>query len=358
MAQVDKIARETPGVAHTVAISGMSFLLQANASNFGSMFVVLDPFDKRQSPGLHADGHHGPAAAGVPQAGQGRRWSRVRNSSPIPGLGVAGGFKLMVEDRGGLGLAALQNQTDALTRKLTEPARPGRRVHAVPLQHAAALPGHRPDQGRVPGRVARRREPDARRCTWARSTSTASTSSAGTGRSPSRPRASIRNRVEDINLLQVRNKQGQMVPLGTLVNVARDRRPARRHALQPVPRRGRSPATCGRASAPATPSTAIDATGRRDPAAVDEGRVDRADVPADPGGQHRRCTSSRWRSCASSWSWRPCTRAGRCRWRSSWSCRCACSARWPACCYTDRDVNIFVQIGLVVLVAWRARTRS
>ena len=29
----------------------------------------------------------------------------------------------------------------------------------------------------------------------------------------------FRNRVEDINLLQVRNKQGQMVPLGTLVNV-------------------------------------------------------------------------------------------------------------------------------------------
>ncbi len=34
---------------------GMSFLLQANASNFGSMFIVLDPFDKRQGPGLYAD---------------------------------------------------------------------------------------------------------------------------------------------------------------------------------------------------------------------------------------------------------------------------------------------------------------
>ncbi len=38
----------------------------------------------------------------------------VRNSSPIPGLGVAGGFKLMVEDRGGRGLADLQQQTDKL----------------------------------------------------------------------------------------------------------------------------------------------------------------------------------------------------------------------------------------------------
>ena len=32
----------------------------------------------------------------------------VRNSSPIPGLGVAGGFKIIVEDRGGRGLTDLQ----------------------------------------------------------------------------------------------------------------------------------------------------------------------------------------------------------------------------------------------------------
>ena len=33
------------------------------------------------------------------------RWSPSTGASPIPGLGVAGGFKFMVEDRGGLGLA-------------------------------------------------------------------------------------------------------------------------------------------------------------------------------------------------------------------------------------------------------------
>jgi multidrug efflux pump len=51
VAEVDKIARATPGVAHTVTISGMSFLLQSNASNFGSMFIVLDEFAKRRAPG-------------------------------------------------------------------------------------------------------------------------------------------------------------------------------------------------------------------------------------------------------------------------------------------------------------------
>ena len=73
----------------------------------------------------------------------------VRNSSPIPGLGVAGGFKLMVEDRGGRGLADLQSQTDGLTRKLQEDAR----LADVPTGFArstTALPGHRPDKGRSP----------------------------------------------------------------------------------------------------------------------------------------------------------------------------------------------------------------
>ena len=45
--KLDKIARSTPGVAHTVGISGTSFLLSANGSNLGSMFVVLDDFSLR-----------------------------------------------------------------------------------------------------------------------------------------------------------------------------------------------------------------------------------------------------------------------------------------------------------------------
>ena len=52
MAQIEKIARETPGVAHAMSVSGLSFVQSANSSNFGSMFVILDPFEKRQRPDL------------------------------------------------------------------------------------------------------------------------------------------------------------------------------------------------------------------------------------------------------------------------------------------------------------------
>ena len=53
--RVQKICLSTPGVKHTVAVAGQSFVLSANASNFGSMFVILDDFAKREEPGLSAD---------------------------------------------------------------------------------------------------------------------------------------------------------------------------------------------------------------------------------------------------------------------------------------------------------------
>ena len=61
------------------------------------------------------------------------RWSRVRNSSPIPGLGVAGGFKIIVEDRGGRGLEDLQAPDRRTDRDDEGATRPRHRLHRVPL---------------------------------------------------------------------------------------------------------------------------------------------------------------------------------------------------------------------------------
>ena len=50
----------------------------------------------------------------------------VFGAAPIPGLSVAGGYKLMVEDRGGLRVAALQDQTDDAGRASSTAAGAGR----------------------------------------------------------------------------------------------------------------------------------------------------------------------------------------------------------------------------------------
>ena len=52
MKQIEATAGKLPGVAHTVAIAGQSILLNANAPNFGAMYVMLDEFHHRAAHGL------------------------------------------------------------------------------------------------------------------------------------------------------------------------------------------------------------------------------------------------------------------------------------------------------------------
>ncbi len=121
-AAIEKIALETPGVAHTVGIPGMSFVLNANSSNFGSMFIVLKPFHQRQDPALGGEA----IASQVRQRFQREvPEARVNVFGPpaVQGLGNAGGFKLMVEATGEVPFNALQGQADNLAAKGNQ--RPG-----------------------------------------------------------------------------------------------------------------------------------------------------------------------------------------------------------------------------------------
>ena len=52
---VEKIALETPGVAHTTAIPGQSLVLNVVSSNYGFMFVVLKPFHDRRDAALSGE---------------------------------------------------------------------------------------------------------------------------------------------------------------------------------------------------------------------------------------------------------------------------------------------------------------
>src|SRR5271166_4989486 len=96
-----------PGVAHTVGISGRSLILNANAPNLGSMYVMLDDFDKRRGPHLTADAI-AEAIRERCQKNVGGATVSTFGGPPVDGLGATGGFKLIVEDRGNLGLAELQ----------------------------------------------------------------------------------------------------------------------------------------------------------------------------------------------------------------------------------------------------------
>ncbi|MCE9608165.1 MAG: efflux RND transporter permease subunit [Planctomycetia bacterium] len=116
MRRVDEIVKQVPGVAHRIVISGQSFLLNANGSNFGSMYVVLDEFHHRHGKELGADHIASELRkklyVAIPEAQIG-----VFGAPPVDGVGNAGGFKIMVKLRGGGELKELQGQVDNLTEK-------------------------------------------------------------------------------------------------------------------------------------------------------------------------------------------------------------------------------------------------
>ncbi len=116
MDRCERIARATPGVKHTQAMTGQSLLLSANGSNFGSMFCILDSFDHRRSKELYSEAIiaklRATFAREIPEA-----TIIVLGPPPVRGVGRAGGFKLMVEDRGDNKSRILQGQTDNLIDK-------------------------------------------------------------------------------------------------------------------------------------------------------------------------------------------------------------------------------------------------
>jgi multidrug efflux pump subunit AcrB len=107
MEHIGKLARRTPGVAHTVGVAGGSLILNANAPNLGSMYVLLEPFEDRHEPQLGADAI-GQDLADRCRAEVGGAVVSVFGAPPIDGLGTTGGSQLIVEDRGNLGVEQLQ----------------------------------------------------------------------------------------------------------------------------------------------------------------------------------------------------------------------------------------------------------
>jgi len=107
------IAMQVPGIAHGANIVGFSGATFTNAPNSGAIFLVLDPFEKRA--------HHPGQSARAIQAELNRRMSKLQDAfviaalpPPVRGIGTAGGFRMMIEDRAGHGSAALQQAAMAM----------------------------------------------------------------------------------------------------------------------------------------------------------------------------------------------------------------------------------------------------
>jgi multidrug efflux pump len=113
--EMEKIALQIPGVAHTVSFPGLSVNGFTNSPNSGIVFVPLDSFAMR----------HDPSRSAMAIAAQlNQRFTAIDEAfvavfppPPIQGLGTTGGFKLQIEDRGNKGFEALFNSLQAVINK-------------------------------------------------------------------------------------------------------------------------------------------------------------------------------------------------------------------------------------------------
>ncbi|MBI4863047.1 MAG: efflux RND transporter permease subunit [Candidatus Riflebacteria bacterium] len=108
MQKLSKIARGDPAVEHCIRIPGYSIVTSNNLSNVGGMFVILKPFEKRAGKAdLYVDAVVKRLRKAfydeVPEVA-----AAVFGAPPVDGLGSTGGIKMQVQDRVGVGLQALQ----------------------------------------------------------------------------------------------------------------------------------------------------------------------------------------------------------------------------------------------------------
>jgi multidrug efflux pump len=229
--RITQVALDTPGVKHVNAVAGNSFALSAYGSNFGSMFIILDDFEERRAPHLYASviaaELNNRINTAVPKA--------VVNVFPapaVPGLGRAGGVRMMVQDRGEIGAKMLEGQTRNLIDAVVKQTIPD----------ALTAPGATPPPlFQTPLTVFRTNSPQLRvivndaECVSAgvNPLDVYATMQATLGQRyvndfnrfgrtfqvNVQAQSRYRDQIEDVKRLRVRNRYGELVPIGALAEV-------------------------------------------------------------------------------------------------------------------------------------------
>jgi len=214
---VEQIVGRSPGVSHTVGIAGQSILLGANAPNFGTLYVMLDEFHHRAHKGLTGDVIAAQLKSALDEQIQ-EAVINVFGAPPIDGLGTAGGFKLVVEDRGDNGLAELQ----AVSQRIVDEGErePGLRGLFTSFRADTTWLHIDIDRSAVKSRgVSMADVFDVLQVYFGSLYVNDFNRFGRTWQVNVQADAKYRMTVEDLKRLKVRNEQGQMMPLGSVAEV-------------------------------------------------------------------------------------------------------------------------------------------
>ncbi|ODC04078.1 multidrug efflux RND transporter permease subunit [Terasakiispira papahanaumokuakeensis] len=341
--QVIQLAQSTEGVAHAIAFPGLNALQFTNTSNTGLVFLTLTPFEQRTRT---AEAINAEISQKIASLKEGIAFSFM--PPPILGLGNGSGYQMFIEDRAGLGFGPLQETVNALQGRIMQT--PGMTYPITSYQ--ANVPQLDADVDRLKAKAQGVAITDlfATLQTYLGSTYVNDFNRFGrTWQVIAQADAPYRDSIEDIARLRTRNANGEMVPIGSMVSIQQSFGP------DPVLRYNGYPAA--------------DLAGETDPRLLSSTQaMDQLNAIADkimPAGMHLEWTDL---------SYQQATQGNAAlivfplavllvflvlaALYESWTLPLAVILIVPMCMlsaligvwYAHGDVNIFVQVGLVVLI--------
>ena len=211
--KVTDIAMETEGVANAVAFPGLNALQFTNTSNTGVVFFPLKPFDERSLSAGEINAQINQKISGLKE---GFAFSFM--PPPILGLGNGSGYQLFIEDRGNLGYGALQNAVNQFQGAISQT--PGMGYPITSYQANVPQLDAEVDRLKAKAQGVPLTELFDTLQTYLGSTYVNDFNRFGrTWQVIAQADAPYRDSVEDIARLRTRNDQGEMVPIGSMVNI-------------------------------------------------------------------------------------------------------------------------------------------
>jgi multidrug efflux pump len=215
--KMSEIARQTPGIAHTVEFPGFSPLSGTSASNSAAIFLPLTPFAERMRPDLSANAIMGkirPQFFGIPDG-----LALIFPPPAVRGLGSVGGFKVQIQDRTGADYEQLEA---AVNRIVGDGNKPGSGLTGLFTTFRAHTPQLYIDVDRAKAKTMNVALSDIFSTLQIYLGSLYVNDFTLFNRNyqvTAQADSMFRLKPEDIGKLQTRNAAGEMVPLSTLVTV-------------------------------------------------------------------------------------------------------------------------------------------
>ena len=211
--QVTDIAMNTEGVANAVAFPGLNALQFTNTSNTGVVFFPLKPFEERSLSAAEINARISQQIAGLKE---GFAFSFM--PPPILGLGNGSGYQLFIEDRGNLGYGALQDAVNQFQGAISQT--PGMGYPISSYQANVPQLDAEVDRLKAKAQGVPLTELFDTLQTYLGSTYVNDFNRFGrTWQVIAQADAPYRDSVEDIARLRTRNNQGEMVSIGSMVTI-------------------------------------------------------------------------------------------------------------------------------------------